>query len=324
MSFIEQFKDTQHIAYQTIYNGFKDNKLSHAYLLSGSVSSPLKETAMLIAKSYLCENKVENIACGKCLNCIRVDNQTYYDLIFVDGSVANIKKEQIEKIQEEFSKTALEASGKKIYIIHLIENSSAGAVNSLLKFLEEPSDDVLAIITTQNLSKVIPTIISRCQIIRIVDIPKNELVKSLIDDGYSLEDCQILTLLYNSIEEIKKAYKESDYIKIKDLVVDTLDSWTESSKKLPYYVETEIMPSLTDKNRLYLYLSILELALKDVYRMQNNQDVIMVDSQSIIEKLANKLVNVNAKIEEVILAKGNLSFNANTSLLIDSLFCKIK
>jgi DNA polymerase-3 subunit delta' len=324
MNFVEQFKNTQPIAYQTIYNGFKDNKLSHAYLLSGSVASPLKETAMLIAKSYLCESKVDYIACGECLNCIRIDNQTYYDLIIIDGSSGSIKKEQIEKIQEEFSKSALEASGKKIYIIHLIENSSSGAVNSLLKFLEEPSEDVLAIITTQNLSKVIPTIISRCQLIRIVDIQKEELIKSLVDDGFSLEDCNILTLLFTNIEEIKKFYQDGDYIKIKDLVVDTLDSWIKSTKRLPYFVQTEVMPALTDKDNLYSYLSILEIALKDVYRCQNKQKIIMVDSKTIIEGLANILEDVNSKIEEVILAKGNLSYNANTGLLMDSLFYKIK
>ena len=75
---------------------------------------------------------------------------------------------------------------RKVYadIIHLIEKATIGAMNSLLKFLEEPVDDVVAIITTQNISKVLATIISRCQLIRLKDYSSYDLENLLINNGY--------------------------------------------------------------------------------------------------------------------------------------------
>ncbi len=324
MNYLEEFQKNQPVAFETIKNGFKNNKFSHAYLLNGSAASPLIETAFLIARSYLCENKVDYLGCGECLNCIRIDNGSYYDLIFLDGSKSSIKKDQVEKIHEEFSKTALEAAGKKIYIIHLIENSSSGAINSLLKFLEEPTDDVLAIITTENLTKVLPTIISRCQLIRLKDNPKDEVINKLIELGYSKEDSEILTSITNNIEEIKRMYDNGNYIKVKDTLIDILRHWGESPKYLPYYAQSELKSLTYDKNIIDLFLALLEIVLKDIYKIQYNQEISFKESEPILKDLASKLNDVNSKIKEVILYRGNMNYNVNTSLLIDSLFYKIR
>lgn len=324
MAFLEGFKKNQHVAYETIRNGFKNNKLSHAFLLNGSAASPLKETAYLLARSYLCESKVDHVACGECLNCIRVDNGSYYDFIVLDGSKSTIKKEQIERIQDEFSKTALEATGKKVYIIHLVENSSSGAINSMLKFLEEPSDDVLAIITTQNLTKVLPTIVSRCQLIRIKDNSKEEIINRLVEMGYSNEDSEILSSITNNIEEIKRLYDNGNYLKIKDKVLDVLKHWRDNPKYLPYYAQQELNEIIYDKNSMDLFLSLFEIALKDIYRLQYGQETLIKDSINILETLANRFEDVNSKIKEVIIYRGNLDYNVNTALLMDSLLFKIR
>ena len=122
---------TQRVAFQTLANGFKSNRISHAYLISGSVESSLKELAVYLAKSLVCSN-LEPLACEECINCIRIEENNYPDYIFIDGSNESIKKHQIEELQETFSKVSLEINGKKIYIIHLIEKATLGAVNSLL------------------------------------------------------------------------------------------------------------------------------------------------------------------------------------------------
>ena len=142
---------TQRVAFQTLANGFKSNRISHAYLISGSNEASLRQMAIYLAKSVDCE-KLEPLACEECINCLRIEEKNYPDYVFIDGSSESIKNQQIEDLQEAFSKVSLEVNGKKIYIIHLIEKATLGAVNSLLKFLEEPIDDVVAIITTQNIS----------------------------------------------------------------------------------------------------------------------------------------------------------------------------
>ena len=202
---------TQRVAFQTLANGFKNNRISHAYLISGSIESSLKDLALYLAKSLVC-SKLEPLACEECINCIRIDENNYPDFIMIDGSNESIKKQQIEELQETFSKVSLEVNGKKIYIIHLIEKATLGAVNSLLKFLEEPIDDVVAIITTQNISKVLATIISRCQLIRLKDYSSYDLENLLVSMSYDKEDAYLASKLFTNIDSAKEYLDDKEYL----------------------------------------------------------------------------------------------------------------
>ena len=197
---------TQRVAFQTLANGFKNNRISHAYLISGSIESSLKEMALYLAKSLVCLD-LDPLACEECVNCERIENNIYPDFIMIDGSKESIKKHQIEELQETFSKVSLEVNGKKIYIIHLIEKATIGAMNSLLKFLEEPVDDVVAIITTQNISKVLATIISRCQLIRLKDYSSLDLENYLVSEGYDAEDAYLSSKMFTNANDAKEYLK---------------------------------------------------------------------------------------------------------------------
>ena len=74
-----------------------------------------------------------------------------------------IKKEQILNIKSEMNENTIN-SGKLFYIIEYAENLNSSSANALLKFLEEPDDELIAILVTKNINKVISTIVSRCQI----------------------------------------------------------------------------------------------------------------------------------------------------------------
>ena len=109
----EYFKEYQNIAYSTLVNCKKSNKFPQAILLNGHKDSPLLEIAKYVAQSIICE---EEEPCESCLDCLRIENENYTDLIIVDGRDQTIKKGQIEDIQERFSMSALESKGiKKIY-----------------------------------------------------------------------------------------------------------------------------------------------------------------------------------------------------------------
>jgi DNA polymerase-3 subunit delta' len=113
-------------------------------LLSGEAGTPLKETALFLAKSILCDHP-HPLADDTCRSCQRVDHGTYSDLLILDGEASSLKKEDVQEVVSDFTKTPLEEKGIMIYIIHLVENMTVEAVNSLLKFLEEPSQNTYAI-----------------------------------------------------------------------------------------------------------------------------------------------------------------------------------
>ena len=113
--------------------------MSHALLLCGPRGTERRETAIFIAQSLVCQHSEEGLACEECESCQRIAQGQYADLIVLDGADRSIKKDEILSLQEQFSKTALEGNGKKIYILDHAENATPEALNSLLKFLEEPA-----------------------------------------------------------------------------------------------------------------------------------------------------------------------------------------
>ena len=152
---LEEYEKKEPIIYRQISNSIK-NGLSHAYLFELNDNIYAYEMIMSFVKKVL-SNGDDNIA-------KRIDDGNYPELkhIFPDGQL--IRKEQLEELQKSFSTISLE-NDKRFYIIHDSEKLNVAAANSLLKFLEEPSDGIIAILLTNNINLMLKTIVSRCQIL---------------------------------------------------------------------------------------------------------------------------------------------------------------
>ena len=155
------------IAVKSLTNSLKNNKLSHAYLVVSEDSLYCDEFILQFVKAVFCldNNSKDFKNCGKCKNCTSIEHNNYVDFYKVDTETS-IKKEEVQLLKKEFSIKSY--YGKKIYWIKDIEKMTDQAANSLLKFLEEPEEDIIAILSCKNTSAVIPTIISRCQQIKLV------------------------------------------------------------------------------------------------------------------------------------------------------------
>ncbi len=309
---------TQRVAFQTLANGFKSNRISHAYLISGNIEKALKEMAIYLAKSVVCSN-LSPLACEECVNCQRIEDSSYADYRFLDGSKESIKKQQIEELQEDFSKVSLEVDGKKIYIIHLIENASIGAVNSLLKFLEEPIDDVIAILTTQNISKVLPTIISRTQLIRLKDYSSYELENQLLNEGFDEEDSFIASKLFTNLEDAKEYLKTNDYLLIKDSCFEIMHEIAVNHDPILYNIQNN-QKLLNTKEKGKIYLDIMTLFLKDIINLRTGQNIHFINHEKDLKTLSGKIKNINELLKLVLVYQGYLRTNVNLNLTFESLF----
>ena len=154
--------------FKLINNCLKNNYFVHAYLIEiDDYENDFKDVLTLV-KALLCQNKdlddVNKLNCDKCNICSLIDNDNYPDLYIIEGDDNLIKKEQIIKLEDDFKNTSL-LKNKRIYIIKESEKMNDSSSNTLLKFLEEPNDNIVAILLTKDRYKLLPTIISRCQII---------------------------------------------------------------------------------------------------------------------------------------------------------------
>ena len=312
----EMLKESQPVVYRILENGFKNKKTSHAYLISGEKGMPVKQTALFLAQSFLCDS-IESLACEDCINCIRVKDGTYADLIVIDGEKETIKKDMIDSLQEEFMKTALEEKGLKVYIIHLVEKATSSAINGLLKFLEEPSSDVVAILTCENITKVLPTIISRCQLLRLKTTSKEGLVNELVNDGVGEEDAKVLVNFFNDKEEILNILEDESYQEIKDLAFEAFINFKNDTDFI-YFMQRSVASKVNKKEQFTLFLGILELLFKDS----------LLDNLSIFENEELKLSYEKQEIEKfvysIIMCREKIDLNANIALLIDDLCYKLR
>ncbi len=161
---LDNYKYEQPILYNVLNNSIINNKLSHAYLFDSNGNSDVYDivlafTKMIIISDIIDENEKNNI-------CMRIEDGNYVDVKVIEPDGMWIKKDQLLDLQSEFSKKSIEGS-KKVYIIKSADKMNIQTANSILKFLEEPIDEIIAILIVDNINLMLPTIISRCQVIKL-------------------------------------------------------------------------------------------------------------------------------------------------------------
>ena len=247
MQVAKYLQTKQPIIYRTFVRALQNNHLSHAYLISGNPGTPLFEVAKFLAKSILCDDP-DPLACNNCITCLRIDDNNYPDFIILNGEKGNIKKEQVINIESQFEKTAFESKGKMIYIIHLVENMGVEAINSILKFLEEPESEIYAFLTTNNENNVLPTIISRCQLLRLKPVDRKEVIEGAIELNVPKEDAELLSYFYNDFELIYDVLQDkdekNDYEDAKGAFIEFLEALQKDDKKDAKKEELNIINNL--------------------------------------------------------------------------------
>ncbi len=148
----------------TLKNALKNNHLAQAFLFCGPRGVGKTTCARILAKTINCLNPTEDYeACGECSNCMAVQQNSSLNVYELDAA-SNNSVEDIRNLVEQVRVPPPENSKRKVYIIDEVHMLSTAAFNAFLKTLEEPPSYVIFILATTEKHKIIPTILSRCQI----------------------------------------------------------------------------------------------------------------------------------------------------------------
>ncbi len=173
---LETLVGQEHIK-KTLTSAIELGKISHAYLFTGPRGTGKTSTARILAKSLNCKNGPTIHPCGECESCKDITNSIPIDVIEIDAA-SNRKVEDAQNILEKIQYVPV--NGKyKIYIIDEVHMLSSHAFNALLKTLEEPPENVIFILATTEVHKVLDTIKSRCQRFDFRRITTSDIVKHL-------------------------------------------------------------------------------------------------------------------------------------------------
>ena len=164
----------------TLKNAISNNQLAHAFLFCGPRGVGKTTCARILAKTINCENRTKDgEACNKCQSCESFDNGTSFNIHELDAA-SNNGVDDIRIITEQ-ARFAPQAGRYKVYIVDEVHMLSTAAFNAFLKTLEEPPAHAIFILATTEKHKILPTILSRCQIFDFKRITTQDTVEHLED-----------------------------------------------------------------------------------------------------------------------------------------------
>ena len=313
---LDDFEIEQPIVHRILINSVKNNRSSHAYLFELNGYSKGFDLALAFAKFLLCENNYSNNKkCNKCVQCQNIDANNFLELKIIEPDGQWIKKEQLENLQDEFNKKSL-YTNKKIYIIKSAEKLNISASNSLLKFLEEPPENVIAILLTDNMYQLLNTIISRCQIISFKKNKKNVYNSSLET---------IANSLFNSDINLNKFITE-DGLNYIDEVVEYINVLEKNKEKTIALKNKEFLDVFNDRNKINLAFELFVMYYKDALnKLIGLNCCCFFDYEDSINQIIkkNSIKSLSTKIKILVDLSVNIKYNLNSSLILDNLVLKL-
>ncbi len=164
----------------TLKNAINNNQLAHAFLFCGPRGVGKTTCARILAKTINCENRTkEGEACNTCNSCVSFDNGISLNIHELDAA-SNNSVDDIRTLVEQV-RFAPQAGKYKVYIVDEVHMLSANAFNAFLKTLEEPPPFAIFILATTEKHKILPTILSRCQIFDFKRITIADTVEHLVE-----------------------------------------------------------------------------------------------------------------------------------------------
>ena len=168
-------------------------RVAHAYLITGPPQIGKRSLGLSFAQALNCADKQG--PCAQCLACRKIAHGRHPDVQIIEGENGTLKIDQMRMLQHEASLSPLEGQWK-VYIIRQMEQATAAAANCLLKTLEEPPPHVILMLTANQSRTLLPTIVSRCQVLNLRPLAIEAVQESLqVRWGVDAEQAQLLARL---------------------------------------------------------------------------------------------------------------------------------
>ncbi|MDO4670026.1 MAG: DNA polymerase III subunit delta' [Aerococcus sp.] len=247
-----------------------NQRISRAYLFEGQAGVGQEELATFMAAMIFCVGDTPK-PCGVCSHCQRIKNQDYGDVIWIEPDEGSLKIDQMRAVKQDLSLSAIE-SESKVFVLTQSERMTTAAANSLLKFLEEPNENVYLFLLTTQRDNILPTIRSRCQVVHFPSLNRQQVIAALEQAGLTLERAQLMSALTSDLTRAE-ALNQDDIFKHQ---VNSAWGWLSLILKRDIrsftMVASEWIPLTKDREANQRLLELVLLYGADLLKLKQNPD----------------------------------------------------
>ncbi|EGG97705.1 DNA polymerase III subunit delta' [Staphylococcus warneri] len=301
---------------QQLANAYASNKLSHAYLFEGDDAQSMQKVAINFAKLILCNNDEQCEA--------KVNTLNHPDFMYVSSEESTIKKEKVEQLVHHMNQLPIEGN-YKVYIVEDFEKLTVQGENSILKFLEEPPQNTIAILLSTKPEQILDTIHSRCQHVYFKPIDKGQFINHLVDESLTRPVAEMLSTYTTQVETALSLNEEYDLTSLRKTII----RWCElllTNRSMALIGIIDLLKQAKNRKLQLLTLSAVNGIFEDIMhaKVEANSEYIYSDLSVEIEKYAkhltyNQLILMYDQLTE---AHKKLNQNVNPTLVFEQIVIK--
>lgn len=302
----------------------ESGRLSHSLLFFGPESVGKSLAALTLAKATNCPVNGPVDSCDTCASCRKIEGRNHADVMVIgpEGAGNAIRIESIKKIRERINLKPFE--GKvKFFIIDKAHLLTEEAANSLLKTLEEPPENSVIILLTDDLHRLFPTIRSRCQWVLFSSARPDDLSELLVKDyGVNKEYSHFLSRFSGGGIGKAISMRDNEAMSWKNSVINNF------SRKSVILDEDPLFLGSRRDNALDI-LDVLTSWYRDIFILKSGGDASLLANIDRMEDLAKKKNSlsqdeISGILEEVLKMRLYISQNVNPKLALSSLAAKVR
>ncbi len=310
---------------RALKRAIEKNHIFHCYLFLGEEAIGKKQVALSFAKTLLCKNG-NTEPCNACNSCLKFDSWNHPDLEFIEPEKGLIKKEVIDKLIKSMNISPLE-SKRKIVIIDDCHHMGMEAQNALLKTLEEPPSYVNIILITSNIKNLIPTIVSRSQLLKFNPV-EDQIIVDLITSRYgkSQEEASFIAhFTKGSIGRSISLCEASEFFERRDNLINTIHSILKGDRmnifnSMDFFIENKDQIDEIMDIMLYWFRDLL------IYKEIGNSPLIL--NRDKVELLSNEtyldIDRINDIIDGIMETKRLINQNVNFQLAVETMLLNMQ
>lgn len=301
---------------ERLTKAYQSNKLSHAYLFEGDDGQTMQQVAIDFTKLILCDQD------NQCQ--LKVETFNHPDFMYISSEENTIKKDQIEQLLHHMNQLPIEGD-YKVYIIESFEKLTIQGENSILKFLEEPPENTIAILLTTKPEQILDTIHSRCQHVYFKPINKANFINRLVERDISRPVAELLSTYTTQIETAVTLNEEADLMALRKSVI----KWCQLlliNRPMALIAIVDLLKQAKNRRLQMVTLAAVNGFFQDVMhaKVGMTDDMIYQDLQVDVQEYTKKLTynQIILMYDQITEAHKKLNQNVNPTLVFEQIVIK--